>query len=76
MSKLLTRKEAAERLGISLETLDQLRRSRKIDYVQMKPNGRVWISEEAIEVFIARSTHQARPANEVVDTYRKRRILA
>ncbi len=38
---LYTRKEAAEVLGISMTTLDKLRRERKIGYYQM--HSRCWI---------------------------------
>ena len=71
MDKLLTRKEAAERLGISHDTLDRLRAERKIAYIQHKPGGKVWISENAIAEYIARATHPAQPLQPVSPTYRK-----
>lgn len=58
---LLTRKEAAARLGISVELLDQERRSGRLAYIQRKPGSKVWITEEAIIEYLARITHQARP---------------
>ena len=45
---LLTRKEAAAHLGISVELLDQERRAGRIAYIQRKPGCKVWITEEAI----------------------------
>ena len=58
---LLTRKEAATRLGISLPTLDAERSIGRLDYIQHKPGGKVWITEEAIAEYLARATHKARP---------------
>lgn len=76
MSKLLTRLEAAERLGISHDTLDRLRADGKIAYIQHKPGGKVWISEDAIAEYIARATHPAQPLQPVRTTYRRRRVSA
>ena len=61
MSVLLSRKEAAARLGVSVVTLDGERSSGHLAYIQRKPGGKVWISEEAIVEYLARATHQARP---------------
>ena len=72
MKELLTRKEAAERLGISVETLDAERRGGFLAYIQRKPGGKVWITDAAIEEYLARATHPARPKREVQWTYRKR----
>lgn len=58
---LLTRKEAAAYLGVSLMTLDAARNSRQLAYIQHKPGGRVWITDEAIAEYLARATHHARP---------------
>lgn len=76
MAGMLTRKEAAVRLGVSLETLDQLRRQGHLTYVQHRKGGKVWISEDAIAEYIARITHPATPERQVVNTYRKRRMSA
>lgn len=48
MSTLLTRKEAAARLGVTVMTLDAERSSGHLAYIQRKPGGKVWITEEAI----------------------------
>lgn len=61
MSELLTRKKAAERLGIAVATLDAERRSGHLSYIQRKPGGKVWITEEAVAEYLARATHPARP---------------
>lgn len=61
MPTLLTRKEAAARLGMSLVTLDAERSGGHLAYIQRKPGGKVWITEEAIAEYLARATHQARP---------------
>ena len=58
---LLTRKEAAARLGVSLPTLDAERSAGRLAYIQRKPSSKVWITEEAIIEYLARTTHQARP---------------
>lgn len=72
MTSLLSRAEAAERMGISHDTLDRLRKDGKIAYIQHSPNGKVWISEDAIAEYIARITHPV-VSEPVRDTYRKRR---
>ena len=59
MSTLLTRKEAAARLGVTVMTLDAERSSGHLAYIQRKPGGKVWITEEAIAEYLA--THPARP---------------
>ena len=72
MEKLITRKEAAELLGISLATLDAARNDGLISYVQYANNGCVYFTEVGIQEYIARSTHRAKP-KESGSTYRKRR---
>ena len=44
MEKLITRKEAAKILGISLTTLDEARNSGLISYIQYVPNGCVYFT--------------------------------
>jgi predicted site-specific integrase-resolvase len=74
MSNLLTRKEAAARIGVSVDTLDDERASGRLAYIQRKPGCKVWITEEALADYLARATHAARPQiRPVRDTYRKRR---
>ena len=58
---LMTRKEAAARLGMSLPTLNQERSTGRLAYIQRKPGSKVWITDEAIAEYLARATHQARP---------------
>ena len=58
---LMTRKEAAAQLGMSLPTLDQERSTGRLAYIQRKPGSKVWITDEAIAEYLARATHQARP---------------
>lgn len=71
--KLLTRKEAANYLGISLATLDSARNSGLISYVQYVENGCVFFTETALQEYIARFTHRATPKKENMTTYRKKR---
>ena len=74
MQNLLSRKEAAARLGVSLPTLDAERKARRLAYIQRRPGGKVWITEEAINEYLARATPPARPVHRIVrDTYRQRR---
>ncbi len=72
MEKLITRKEAAKILGISLATLDAARTDGLIAYVQYVNNGCVYFTELGLQEYIARSTHRAKP-KEVNDTYRRPR---
>ena len=74
MIELLTRKQAAETLGISLNTLDAERNSGRLAFIQYKRGGKVWISKEALEEYLARATHQTRPERAVQGTYRKKRV--
>lgn len=72
---LLTRKEAAATLGISLNTLDAERNNGHLAYIQRKSGGKVWITDEAIKDYLNRATHQARPEVKMAttSTFRKRR---
>lgn len=69
MEKLFTRKEAAKLLGISLTTLDDARSSGLISYIQYVPNGCVYFTDAALQEYIAKSTHRAKPV-EKRSTYR------
>ncbi len=73
MEKLLTRKETAKFLGISLSTLDEAKNRGLISYVQYVENGCVYFTESAIQEYIARSTHRALPVNIVNNPYHRRR---
>lgn len=75
MANLLTRKEAADRLGVSLMTLDEERRGGHLAFIQRKPGSKVWITETAIDEYLARATHPAHPNIRLAsrETYRKRR---
>lgn len=75
METLLTRKEAAAKLNISLVTLDAERHGGHLAYIQRKPGGKVWISENAIEEYLTRATHPVKPVHLLsCNTYRKRRV--
>lgn len=75
MVKLMSRKEAAQRLGISINTLDAERASGRLAYIQHKPGGKVWITEDAIQGYLKRGTHEARLLwKDTADTLRKRRV--
>ena len=72
--ELFTRAQAAERLGISVSTLDAERLAGNLEYIQRKRYGKVWITDEAIKAYLTRGTHSARPERPaVINTYRKRR---
>lgn len=74
---MLSRQEAAERMGISLDVLDRLRSSGDLAYVQHHKGSKVWIPEWAITDYFTRITKPARPIQSepvvVLKTYRKRR---
>lgn len=72
MERLITRKEAAARLGISTKTLDVARSRGQISYIQYVQNGCVYFTEKNIQEYIARRTRQAKPV-QVTATYRRRR---
>ena len=72
MEKLITRKEAAEILRISLTTLDVARTNGLISYAQYVENGCVYFTETSIQEYIAKCTHRARP-KENKTTFRKPR---
>ena len=69
MNKLISRKEAAKILGISLATLDAARNNGLISYVQYVENGCVYFTEAGLQEYIAKSTHRAKPM-EKRTTYR------
>ena len=72
MDKLITRKEAASILGISVKTLDAARTDGLISYVQYVENGCVYFTEVGIQEYIAKCTHRAKPMERAA-TYRKPR---
>lgn len=53
MEKLITRKEAAKLLGISIATLDEARNSGLISYIQYVPNGCVYFTDISLQEYIA-----------------------
>lgn len=61
MDKLITRKEAAKLLGISLATLDEARNNGLISYIQYVPNGCVYFTDTGLQEYIAKSIHKAKP---------------
>lgn len=60
MNKLISRKEAAKILGISLATLDAARNNGLISYIQYVENGCVYFTEAGLQEYIAKSTHRAK----------------
>ncbi len=73
---LLTRKEAAQRLGMCVDTLDSERYLGNLAYIQRKAGGKVWISEAAITEYLEKALHPTKSAAAQADrpTYRKRRV--
>ena len=61
MEKLISRKEAAKLLGISIATLDAARNSGLISYVQYVQNGCVYFTDAGLQEYIAKCTHRAKP---------------
>jgi len=74
MSKLLTRKEAAARLGVSLVTLDEECKAKRLTYIQRAAGCKVFFRESDLDAWLARCTHQALPV-QVLErpTYRRKR---
>ncbi|NCC87155.1 MAG: DNA-binding protein [Clostridia bacterium] len=72
MEKLLSRKDAAKYLGISITTLDAARNNGLISYVQYVENGCVYFTDAALLEYIAKCTYRAKPV-EKNGTYRKPR---
>ena len=56
MEKLITRKEAAKILGISITTLDAARNNGLISYVQYVQNGCVYFTDMGLQEYIAKCT--------------------
>ena len=83
MDKLYKRKEAAEYLGISITTLDELRRGGLISFFQYTKNGLILFSENHIAEFLKKSEHKSVPSasasalsdsrGDEITTFRKRR---
>lgn len=69
MEKLITRKEAAKLLGISIATLDEARNNGLVSYIQYVPNGCVYFTSVALQEYVAKSTHRAKPIDKK-ETYR------
>ena len=75
MEKLLSRREAAKLLGISIATLDAARAEGLVSFVQYVENGCVYFTEMGLQEYIARSTHRAIP-KENNTTYRNQRKVS
>ena len=69
MEKLITRREAAKLLGISISTLDEARNNGLISYIQYVPNSCVYFTDTGLQEYIAKCTHRAKPM-EKRTTYR------
>ena len=67
MEKLISRKEAAKLLGISIATLDAARNSGLISYVQYVQNGCVYFTDAGLQ-------DRAKPVEKSA-TYRKLRSV-
>ena len=74
MMNLLSRKEAAIRLCMSINTFDAERSGGRITYIQRAPGKKVWIPETAVAEYFERMTHPAKAEVKFTgSTYRKRR---
>lgn len=69
MENLISRKQAAKMLGISIATLDAARSNGLISYIQYVENGSVYFTQTAIDEYIAKCTHRAKSADKSA-TYR------
>lgn len=70
---LYTRQETADLLRMNLDTLDAERRAGRIAYIQRTPRANVMFTDEAINEYIARITHPAKPERTNITTLRRRR---
>ena len=70
MEQLITRKEAAKLLGISITTLDAARSNGLISYVQYVENGCVYFTTAGIQEYISKCTHRAKTTQKT-STYRR-----
>lgn len=70
MERLLTRKEAAQLLGISPATLDLARKKGRISFIQYIPNGSVFFTTENLQEYLAKNTRRAIPSEKQRQTYR------
>ena len=73
LERLITRREAAQILGISIATLDAARSNGQIAYVQYVPNGCVFFTVSGLQEYVAKCTHRAKPDESARMTYRKLR---
>lgn len=73
MEQLITRKEAAKLLGISIATLDAARNSGLISYVQYVENGCVYFTSAGLQEYISKCTHRAKPMEKPVAFRRPQR---
>lgn len=73
MESLYTKQQAADKLGMSTDTLDRERARGAIAYIQRRPGCKVFFSDAAIQEYLARHTHPATPPAETRVTYRHRR---
>ncbi len=73
MEGLYTREQAADKLGMSTDTLDRERARGAIAYIQRRPGCKVFFSTTAIQEYLARNTRPATPPQEIRVTYRRRR---
>lgn len=71
LEKLITRKEAARILSISLASLDAARNNGQIAYVQFVPNGCVFFTDSGLQEYVARCTHIVKSEEPARMTYRK-----
>jgi len=69
---MMTRKEAAQYLGISLSTLDRAREDRKIAFIQYTPGGAVLFEEKDVADYMERY-RQAADRSDRLYTFRRKR---
>lgn len=66
MEKLISRKETAKILGISIATLDVARNSGLISCVQYVQNGCVYFTDAGPQEYIAKCTQRAKPMEKTI----------
>lgn len=74
MDQLVTRKEAAQILGVSVATLDIARSNGNLPYVQYVKNGKVFLKVIELQKYLDKNTHDINDIQKPLSyTYRKKR---
>ena len=76
MERVMSRKEAATLLRISVDTLDAARKKGQISYVQYVPKGAVYFTKDSLQEYVAKCTFRAKQQDNMRLTYRRSRTIS